>query len=129
MTLWRRIVAGGILVYGVLMLIGGQSAYTSKSYTVLFDLARQVSPSGVAPTTVWGVGFVVAGLLGLILRPSRGHGDYGLIALVILAFAWSLGLWFAVWPRRVAPTWGGPIWPSLVAARLMFDAGRPPPRS
>lgn len=122
MTLSRRVVALAAVVYGLAMMRGGPSAYTSTTYSVLFDLAAHLDPGHVAPTTVWGIGFVVAG--GVALFPLRGNLDLFALALVLLLVAgWAIGLWAAVLIGQ-AETWGGPVWPSTLVVLVLVNAGR-----
>lgn len=124
MSLTRRVIAANVTLYGLLLAVGRSPNYSSPSYTVVFELARDLSPHGVDPAIVWGVGFMVAGVLAQLRVGSRAQIDVGLFLLVLVAAGWVAGLLTAVWPRGVAQTWGGPIWPLTVVEVLVLNAGR-----
>ena len=109
----RTVIAVGMLLYGVLMLIAPANIYTAPGYKVLFSLAAHIGP----PYRVWGTVWVATGLAGLFWRNG------GALVMICTMWVWSLGLWNAVWAVN-AGTWGGPIWPTLIAILLSMNIGR-----
>ena len=124
MTVTRRIIAANVAIYGVLLIVGRSPNYSSPSYTVMFEIADALNPTTLDPAVVWGVWFLVAGLLAQLRLGRRIGVDVGLVLVVLLVFGWTVGLFTAVWPRGVATTWGGPIWPLTVGEILLLNAGR-----
>jgi xanthine/uracil permease len=123
----RIIIGVGVALVGVAMMLGGPEAYTSPTYTVVFDLAADLSPGDIAPTTVWGIAFLVMGVATLLPLESRGR----LIVAALLGgliIAWSLGLIFYVLDQvqdnGVTTTWGGPLWPFMVGVLVLVNLGR-----
>ena len=133
MTISRKMVACAFILYGALMALAPSGIYSSGSYYVAFQTARDLSPGDIAPTTVWGVAFVVAGHLGMLLNGGRARQrprhDLGVPIMAALLAAWTVGLALASFlhdeqgnPR--AQTWGGPIWPALVVGLILVNIGR-----
>lgn len=110
----RKLIAAGMFLYGVLMLVAPPAVYSAPAYKVLFALAATFG----TPTVVWGVIWTLTGLAGLFVK---GHGS--VIIMIVTMWAWVLGLWNAVWAVH-AGTWGGPIWPTLIALLLSLNIGR-----
>lgn len=123
MSLTRRALAGMLSTIGAMMLWHPEK-YTSPTYTVVFEVARALSPGNIAPTTVWGVGFLTVGILAQFRIGERAQLDMGMLLFVLVIAGWTVGLFAAVWPRGVATTWGGPIWPAGWIVVLLLNVGR-----
>lgn len=112
-TVSFRLIAGGSALYGLLALLAPSIAYSSPTYTVVFDLAAHIGP----PLRVWGAMFLISGLVAFVAV------EVGRFLLIGTITSWALGLWTAVISGQAA-TWGGPIWPSLVAMLILLNTGR-----